>query len=289
MHNLMIDASTPVLVQGISGRQGSFHTRLMLEYGTSVVAGVVPGRGGQRVHGVEVFDTVNQAVEATGASAGVVFVPPFAAADAVCEQAASGIKTIVTITEGIPVLDAARMINFANRRGARVIGPNCPGLILPGQTKLGIIPGSIARPGRVGIVSRSGTLTYEVIQALTDRGIGQALCLGIGGDPLIGFTFVDALAEFEGDPGTDAIVLIGEIGGQDEEIAAAYIREKVSKPVVGFIAGRSAPPERQMGHAGAIVAGGMGAAVDKIAALQAADVPVAQHPEQVGDLVATRL
>ncbi len=285
----MIDASTRVLVQGISGRQGSFHTRLMLEYGTSVVAGVVPGRGGQRFHGVEVFDTVNQAVAASGASAGVVFVPPFAAADAVCEQAAAGIKTIVAITEGIPVLDAARMIKFANCRGARVIGPNCPGLILPGQTKLGIIPGSIARPGRVGIVSRSGTLTYEVIQALTDREIGQALCLGIGGDPLIGFTFVDALADFEDDPGTDAIVLIGEIGGQDEEIAAAYIRERVSKPVVGFIAGRSAPPERRMGHAGAIVAGGMGAAVDKIAALQAADVPVALHPGQVGDLVATRL
>ena len=286
---MLVDAATPILVQGITGRQGSFHTRLMLDYGANVVSGVVPGRGGTTENGVPVFDSVRDAVADSGARAGVVFVPAFAAADAVCEQAAAGISLIVAITEGIPVLDSARMLSFAAARGARVIGPNCPGLILPGQTKLGIIPGSIAMPGRIGVVSRSGTLTYEVIQALSDRDIGQGLCLGIGGDPLIGTNFIDALELFEDDPDTVAVVLIGEIGGQDEENAAEFIAQQVTKPVVSFIAGRAAPPERRMGHAGAIVSGGSGAAADKIAALRQVGVPVADYPDQVGDLIASRI
>ena len=285
----LVNAETAILVQGITGRQGAFHTQLMLEYGARVVAGVVPGRGGQAVHDVPVYDTVDAAVADHRIDAAVVFVPPFAAADAVCEQAAAGISLVVVITEGIPVLDSARMLGFASARGTRVLGPNCPGLILPGQTKLGIIPGDIALPGRVGVVSRSGTLTYEVIQALSDRDIGQGLCLGIGGDPLKGLSFVDALALFEGDPAIDAMVLIGEIGGRDEEEAALYITEACRKPVVGFVAGRAAPPERRMGHAGAIVSGGTGAAEGKILALQAAGVAIAGHPDHVGDLVAGRL
>ncbi len=286
---MLVSAGTAILVQGITGRQGAFHTGLMLEYGAHVVAGVVPGRGGQAVRDVPVHDTVAGAVATHRIDAGVVFVPAFAAADAVCEQANAGIALVVVITEGIPVLDCARMLAYAAARGTRVLGPNCPGLILPGQTKLGIIPGDIARPGRVGVVSRSGTLTYEVIQALSDRNIGQGLCLGIGGDPLKGLSFVDALELFEADPNIDATVLIGEIGGRDEEMAALYITESCRKPVVGFVAGRAAPPERRMGHAGAIVSGGTGAAEGKIAALAAAGVAIAGHPDHVGDLIADRL
>jgi succinyl-CoA synthetase alpha subunit len=285
----MVDSDTGILVQGITGRQGAFHTGLMLEYGARVVAGVVPGRGGQSVHGVPVYNTVEDANAAHSINAGVVFVPPFAAADAVCEQVDSGIGLVVVITEGIPVLDSARMLAHARAHGARVLGPNCPGLILPGQTKLGIIPGDIALPGRVGVVSRSGTLTYEVIQALTDRRIGQGLCLGIGGDPIKGLSFVDALTIYEADPDIDAMVLIGEIGGRDEEQAAEFITQACRKPVIGFVAGRAAPPERRMGHAGAIVSGGTGAAEGKIAALAAAGVAIARHPDHVGDLVAARL
>ena len=286
---MLVGAETAILVQGITGRQGAFHTGLMLEYGARVVAGVVPGRGGQAVHDVPVYDTVVEAAAEHGIDAGLVFVPPFAAADAVCEQVDAGIGLVVVITEGIPVLDSARMLTYARQRGSRVLGPNCPGLILPGQTKLGIIPGDIALPGRVGVVSRSGTLTYEVIQALSDRRIGQGLCLGIGGDPIKGLSFVDALALYEADPDIDAMVLIGEIGGRDEELAAEYIKEACRKPVVGFVAGRAAPPERRMGHAGAIVSGGTGAAEGKIAALEAAGVAIAAHPDHVGDLVAERI
>lgn len=286
---MLVSADTGILVQGITGRQGAFHAALMLEYGARVVAGVVPGRGGQTVHGVPVFNTVEDAAGEHDIDAGLVFVPPFAAADAVCEQVDAGIGLVVVITEGIPVLDSARMLAYASARGARILGPNCPGLILPGQTKLGIIPGDIALPGRVGVVSRSGTLTYEVIQALSDRRIGQGLCLGIGGDPIKGLSFVDALAIYEADPGIDAMVLIGEIGGRDEELAAEYIAQACRKPVVGFVAGRAAPPERRMGHAGAIVSGGTGAAKGKIAALEAAGVAIAGHPDHVGDLVADRI
>ena len=286
---VLVNAETGILVQGITGRQGAFHAGLMLEYGARIVAGVVPGRGGQAVSGVPVYNTVEEATQEQAIDAGVVFVPPFAAADAVCEQVDAGIDLVVVITEGIPVLDSARMLAFARARGARILGPNCPGLILPGQTKLGIIPGDIAQPGRVGVVSRSGTLTYEVIQALSDRGIGQGLCLGIGGDPIKGLSFVDALTLYESDPDIDAMVLIGEIGGRDEELAAKYIAEACRKPVVGFVAGRAAPPERRMGHAGAIVSGGTGAAEGKIAALTAAGVAIAGHPDHVGDLVAARL
>ncbi len=286
---MLVSADTGILVQGITGRQGAFHAGLMLEYGARVVAGVVPGRGGQAVHGVPVFNTVEEAAAGHAIDAGVVFVPPFAAADAVCEQVDAGIDLVVVITEGIPVLDSARMLAYARARGSRILGPNCPGLILPGQTKLGIIPGDIALPGRVGVVSRSGTLTYEVIQALTDRRIGQGLCLGIGGDPIKGLSFVDALAIYEADPDVDAMVLIGEIGGRDEELAAEYITQACRKPVVGFVAGRAAPPERRMGHAGAIVSGGTGAAEGKISALAAAGVAIASHPDHVGDLVAARL
>ncbi len=286
---MQVSSDTGILVQGITGRQGAFHGGLMLEYGARVVAGVVPGRGGQSVHGVPVYDTVADAVAEHPIDAGVVFVPPFAAADAVCEQVDAGIGLVVVITEGIPVLDSARMLAFARARGSTILGPNCPGLILPGQTKLGIIPGDIALPGRVGVVSRSGTLTYEVIQSLTDRRIGQGLCLGIGGDPIKGLSFIDALAFYEADPDTEAVVLIGEIGGRDEELAAEYITQACRKPVVGFVAGRAAPPERRMGHAGAIVSGGTGAAEGKIAALEGAGVAIAGHPDHVGDLVAARL
>ncbi len=282
---ILIDESTRLLVQGITGREGSFHTQQMIEYGTTVVAGVTPGAGGRQVHGVPVFDTVADAVAATHPNVSFVAVPAPFAPDAILEAAEAGIPLIVCITEGIPVLDMVRVYHAVRARGVRLIGPNCPGLISPGKAKVGIMPGFIHSPGPVGIVSRSGTLTYEVVWALTRAGIGQSSAVGIGGDPVIGTSFVEVLELFQNDPETRAIVLIGEIGGADEEAAAEYIRRHVTKPVVGFIAGRTAPPGRRMGHAGAIITGGRGTAAEKIAALEAAGVPVADRPAQVADLV----
>jgi succinyl-CoA synthetase alpha subunit len=276
------DASTKVLVQGITGRDGSFHTRSMLAYGTRVVAGVTPGKGGQTFEGtVPVFDTVAEAVAATGAEASVVFVPPPAAAGAICEAADAGCRLVVCITEGVPVRDMLRVMPYVQERGARLIGPNCPGLICPGQTKLGILPTNIVKPGGVGVVSRSGTLTYEVVFQLTQAGLGQSTCLGIGGDPVIGTDFLDALAAFAQDPATRALVLIGEIGGDAEERAAQFIKENLKIPVVAFIAGRTAPPGKRMGHAGAIVTGGGGTAADKEKALAAVGIPVAARPADI--------
>lgn len=288
--SILIDGDTRVLVQGITGRQGSFHTNLMIEYGTRVVGGVVPGRGGQVEHGVPVFDTVAEAVARTEPNCGIVFVPAFAAADAVDEQIAAGIELIVCITEGIPVLDIIPIYHRARAAGVRLIGPNCPGLITPGHAaKVGILPGQIHVPGPVGLVSRSGTLTYEVVQALTDEGLGQSTCIGIGGDPVIGTNFIDCVRMFEDDPATEGIVVIGEIGGTDEEDCADFIAANVSKPVVAFVAGRAAPPEKRMGHAGAIVSGGSGTAQAKIDAFRAAGVGVADFPAQVARLMNDRL
>jgi len=276
-------------VQGITGREGTFHARQAREYGTQVVAGVTPGKGGTTHDGVPVFDTVAAAVRETGADASVIFVPPAVAADAVMEAADAGLALVVCITEGIPTLDMMRALDFLEGRPTRLIGPNCPGLISAGQAKAGIIPGHICQAGRVGIVSKSGTLTYEAIHQLTLLGLGQTTCIGIGGDPLIGTTFIDVLDLFEADGATEAVVLIGEIGGQAEEDAAAHIREHVSKPVVGFIAGQTAPPGRRMGHAGAIIAGGKGTAAEKMAALSAAGVAVVESPAEIGRAVASRL
>jgi len=281
--SIFIDRNTRVVVQGITGRDGAFHTQQMVEYGTQVVAGMTPGKGGTQMHGVPVFDTVDAAVRATGANASVIYVPPLAAADAVCEAVDAGIPFVVCITEGIPVRDMLRTLPFVEEKKARLVGPNCPGLIVPGQAKMGILPGSIVIPGPVGVVSRSGTLTYEVVYQLTRAGIGQSACIGIGGDPLIGTRFIDCLSRFEADPQTEAVILIGEIGGTDEEEAAAFIRASMKKPVVSFIAGRTAPPGRRMGHAGAIVSGGTGTAAEKIAALQAAGVRVAATPAGIVD------
>ncbi len=285
---ILVDRNTRLLVQGVTGREGEFHTRQTLEYGTQVVAGVTPGKGGQFACDgrIPVFDTVQEAVEATGANTSVIYVPAPFAPDAILEAADAGLKLIVCITEGIPVSEMIRVKAYLDMKGARLIGPNCPGLLTPGQAKVGIMPGHIARPGPVGVVSRSGTLTYEVVAALTARGIGQTTCVGIGGDPIIGTRFVDVLALFEADPETKAVVLIGEIGGNDEEIAARFIAERMTKPVVAFIAGRTAPPGKRMGHAGAIIEGGTGTAAEKIAALEAAGVRVAQHPEQIAGMVA---
>ncbi len=286
---VLLTRDTRLLVQGITGREGSFHARQAAEYGTQVVAGVTPGKGGLTQDGVPVFDTVYEAVRETGANASVVFVPPPVAADAVMEAADAELPLIVCITEGIPTLDMMRAIEFLRGRPSRLIGPNCPGLITAGQAKAGIIPGHICREGRVGIVSKSGTLTYEAIHQLTQLGLGQSTCIGIGGDPLIGTSFIDALELFEADEETEAVVLIGEIGGHAEEDAAAYITERVRKPVVGFIAGQTAPPGRRMGHAGAIISGGQGTAESKMAALQAAGVSVVKSPAEIGDAIARRL
>ena len=282
--SILVNANTRLVVQGITGRDGSFHTQQMLEYGTAVVAGVTPGRGGQEVHGVPVFNTVRQAVEATAANTSIIYVPGRLAADAILEAADAGIALVVCITEHIPVLDMVKVYARVKVSGARLLGPNCPGVITPGQAKVGIMPGFIHQPGNVGIVSRSGTLTYEAVNALTEAGLGQSTAVGIGGDPIHGTSFIDALQLFQGDPETEAIVLIGEIGGTDEEKAAAYIREHVTKPVVGFIAGRTAPPGRRMGHAGAIISGGTGTAAEKIAALNAAGVRVSDTPAGIADL-----
>jgi len=280
--------ATRVVVQGITGRDGSFHTRQMMEYGTRVVAGVTPGKGGQRFHDtVPVFHTVAEAVAATDANASVIYVPPALAAGAIAEAADAGIALIVCITEGIPVLDIVRVLPFVRERGARLIGPNCPGLISPGAAKIGIIPGQICAPGRVGLVSRSGTLTYEVVNHLTKNGIGQSTCVGIGGDPIIGTNFIDVLRAFQDDADTDVIVMMGEIGGTDEQKAAECVRAQVTKPVVGFIAGQTAPKGRRMGHAGAIISGSSGTAEEKIAAFEAAGIAVMRRPIDVVELVQT--
>jgi succinyl-CoA synthetase alpha subunit len=285
---ILVDKNTRLVVQGITGREGEFHSRQMLAYGTQVVAGVTPGKGGQTACDgrVAVFDTVREAVEERGANTSVVYVPARFAPDAILEAADAGIDLVVCITEGIPVMDMIRVKAYLDQKGTRLVGPNCPGLLTPGEAKVGIMPGHIATPGPVGVVSRSGTLTYEVVYALTARGIGQTTCVGIGGDPIIGTRFVDVLEMFEADPKTERVVMIGEIGGNDEEIAARFIAERMTKPVVAFIAGQTAPPGKRMGHAGAIIEGGEGTAAGKIAALEAAGVQVAQHPEQVAELVA---
>ncbi len=287
--SILVHRNTRVVVQGITGREGQFHTQQMLEYGTQVVAGVTPGKGGQWILGIPVFDTVKEAVEATGANCSVIFVPARFAPDAILEAADAGVPLIVCITEGIPVQDMIRVRAYLDRKGVRLIGPNGPGLITPGGCKVGIIPGHITRPGPVGIVSRSGTLTYEVIAALSQRGIGQSTCVGIGGDPIPGTNFVEVLAMFEEDPQTEHIVLIGEIGGTEEERAADFIATKMSKPVTAFIAGRTAPPGKRMGHAGAIIEGGTGSAAEKIAKLESVGIPVARHPEEIAEIVASRL
>lgn len=287
--SILVGKNTRLLVQGITGREGAFHTQQMVDYGTTVVAGVTPGKGGEWIHGVPVFDTVKEAVNATEANASIIYVPARFAADAIMESADAGIKLIVCITEGVPVLDMVRVQRFLTEKEARLIGPNCPGLITPGQAKVGIMPGHIHKPGNVGLVSRSGTLTYEVVQALTDKDIGQSTAVGIGGDPIIGSTFIDILQLYESDPLTDQVVLIGEIGGTDEQMAARYIAEKMTKPVTAFIAGRTAPPGKRMGHAGAIIQGGEGTAEEKIKAFEAVGVKVAQQPEEVAQLVAEQM
>jgi succinyl-CoA synthetase alpha subunit len=284
--SIFIDKTTRLLVQGITGRDGSFHAKQMLEYGTQVVGGVTPGKGGQKFEDkVPIFNTVAEAVRMTGANATVIYVPPVFAADAMMEAADAGISFIVCITEGVPVLDMTRVYPFVNERGSRLLGPNCPGLISPGQSKVGIIPGRICTPGPVGLVSRSGTLTYEVVYQMTRAKIGQTTCVGIGGDPINGTNFIDCLAAFEKDSATEAVVMIGEIGGTDEQEAARFVREKMKKPVVGFIAGQTAPPGRRMGHAGAIISGSAGTAAEKMQAFEENGVGVAKRPLDVVDLL----
>ena len=288
--SIFIDKHTRLLVQGITGRDGSFHTKQMMEYGTKVVAGVTPGKGGQKFEDtVPIFDTVADAVAATGANTSVIYVPPPFAADAMMEAAEAGVALIVCITEGVPVLDMTRVYPFVKEKGARLIGPNCPGLISPGAAKVGIIPGRICAPGPVGVVSRSGTLTYEVVYQLTRAGIGQTTCVGIGGDPINGTNFIDCLEAFEKDPATKAVAMMGEIGGTDEQEAARFVKEKMTKPVVGFIAGQTAPPGRRMGHAGAIISGSAGTAAEKLEAFRAAGMGVAQRPIDFVQLIRERL
>jgi succinyl-CoA synthetase alpha subunit len=283
--SIFIDQSTRLVVQGITGRDGSFHTRQMIEYGTQVVAGVTPGKGGQNFDGVPIFDTVEQAVKETNANASVIYVPPAFAADAMFEAADAGVGFIVCITEGVPVLDMTRVRPYVQEKGARLLGPNCPGLLSAGKSKVGIIPGSITKPGPVGLVSRSGTLTYEVVYKLLGAGLGTTTCVGIGGDPINGTSFIDCLAAFEADPETKAIVMIGEIGGTDEQEAAAYVKANLSKPVVGFIAGQTAPPGRRMGHAGAIISGSSGTAEEKTQSFRDNGIGVARRPLDVVGLI----
>jgi succinyl-CoA synthetase alpha subunit len=286
--SILIDEKTRVLVQGLTGREGEFHTRQMLEYGTSVVAGVTPGKGGTEHLGIPVFDTVEEAAQATGANAAVVFVPARYAMDAVLEDVAARIPLIVTITEGIPTEDMVKACYFVRQSASMMIGPNCPGLISVGKSKIGIMPGSIFTPGHVGVISRSGTLTYEIVDELTRAGIGQSTCVGIGGDPILGATFSEVLPMFEADPDTHAVVMVGEIGGNDEELAAVYIRT-MSKPVIGFISGRTAPPGKRMGHAGAIISGRTGTPEAKIEALTRAGVPIADTTHEIPEIVASAL
>jgi succinyl-CoA synthetase alpha subunit len=288
--SVFIDRNTKLLIQGITGRDGSFHGKQMMEYGTSVVAGVTPGKGGQKFEGtVPIFNTVDEAVKATGANTSVIYVPPPFAADAIMEAAASGISLVVCITEGVPVLDMTKVHPFVKEQGVRLVGPNCPGLITPGEAKVGIIPGRICTPGPVGVVSRSGTLTYEVVYQLTRAGIGQTTCVGIGGDPINGTNFIDCLEAFERDPKTKAIAMMGEIGGTDEQEAAEYVKKHMKKPVVGFIAGQTAPPGRRMGHAGAIISGSSGTAAEKLEAFAAAGMGIAKRPMDFVELIQARL
>ncbi|MFQ3582117.1 MAG: succinate--CoA ligase subunit alpha [Chloracidobacterium sp.] len=284
--SILVNKETRLVVQGITGREGTFHARQMKDYGTNIVAGVTPNKGGTTHEGIPVFDTVSQAVNATGANVSVIYVPPAFGADAIMEATEAGVALIVCITEGIPTVDMMRAFDFVKKHGVRLIGPNCPGVITPGECKVGIMPAHIHRPGRIGVVSRSGTLTYEAVHQLTQLGLGQSTCVGIGGDPIIGLRFVDVLRLFQDDPDTDAVIMIGEIGGTDEETAAAFVKEAMTKPVIGFVAGRTAPPGRRMGHAGAIIAGGKGTAVEKMDAMRAAGMHVVESPSDLGAKVA---
>jgi len=287
--SIFIGKDTKLVVQGITGRDGSFHTKQMMEYGTNVVAGVTPGKGGQKFeNAVPIFNTVYDAVQKTGANTAVIYVPPPFAADAMMEAADAGIALVVCITEGVPVLDMTKVYPFMKERGARLLGPNCPGLISPGESKVGIIPGRICTPGPIGVVSRSGTLTYEVVNLLTRAGLGQSTCVGIGGDPINGTNFIDCLAAFEADPRTKAVCMMGEIGGTDEQEAAEFVKREMKKPVVGFIAGQTAPPGRRMGHAGAIISGSAGTAAEKIEAFEKAGMGVARRPAEFVDLIKAR-
>lgn len=287
--SILVDESSRVVVQGVTGKEGTFHALACREYGTQVVAGMTPGKGGIIHEGIPVFDTVAEAVAKEGANTSLIFVPPAFAADAILEAADAGVRVIVCITEGIPTLDMVRAVRALQGRDVRLIGPNCPGVISPGKAKVGIMPGHIHTPGRTGVISRSGTLTYEAVGQLTARGIGQSTCVGIGGDPIIGTTFVDALRLFQADPETEAVLLIGEIGGTAEEDAAAFVKAHVTKPVVGFICGQTAPPGRRMGHAGAIISGGTGTAAEKMAAMEAAGITVVRSPAEMGEAVARLL
>jgi succinyl-CoA synthetase alpha subunit len=283
--SIIIDKKTKVIVQGITGRDGSFHADQMKKYGTDVVGGVTPGKGGQKVNGIPIFNTMAEAVAATKANTSVIYVPPAFAIDAIYEAADAGVKLIVCITEGVPANDMMPVYHYLKHKGVRLIGPNCPGLISPDKSKVGIMPGTIVKSGPIGVVSRSGTLTYEAIWALTSAGLGQTTCIGIGGDQIIGTNFIDTLAMFEADPATKAVVMIGEIGGSDEEEAAKFIKKNMTKPVVGFIAGRTAPPGKRMGHAGAIISGGSGTAEEKVKAFNAAGIPVAASPTEIPALI----
>ncbi|MCP4710848.1 MAG: succinate--CoA ligase subunit alpha [Planctomycetes bacterium] len=280
--SILIDSETKVVVQGITGSEGTFHTQQMLGYGTKVVAGVTPGKGGQTHEGVPVYNTVSEALEQTGANTSAIFVPPAFAADAIMEAADAGVKVIVCISEGIPTLDMVKVATFIEGKDVVLIGPNCPGIISPGKAKVGIMPGNIHSEGKVGVISRSGTLTYEAVAQLTEEGLGESTCIGLGGDPIIGTRFIDGLKLFQADAQTEGVVMIGEIGGSDEETAAEFIKDEFTKPVVAFIAGQTAPPGKRMGHAGAIIAGGKGAASEKVAALEASGVTVVESPADIG-------